>query len=55
MNPDNLGLLIACLTCLVPFIFGAVFGWIMKRRLINLGFPGAVMPKFLRRWILHED
>lgn len=54
MNNTNTGDLQAgitamCLCLLVPFTSGAVAGWLLKGRTIDLGLPWAFLPGFIKR------
>jgi hypothetical protein len=43
------GLTVMCLCLLVPFSVGALAGWLLKGRAINLGLPWAFLPGFIKR------
>ncbi len=45
------GLIMLCLCAYVPFMAGALLAWKLRGRVMRMGFPWAIMPKFLRdRW-----
>lgn len=47
-NSAQLGIGLLCVTCLVPFGLGAWAMWWFRNRLMAYGWPGAILPKFLR-------
>ncbi len=45
------GLLMLCGICLVPFGLGIAATLYWQRRLLRYGWPGALLPGLVRRWI----
>lgn len=48
-EPDpNLGLLLACLCCLVPWTVGFAMAWAWRMRVYQFGWRGSFIPHRLR-------
>lgn len=51
MSNDTLGILFACLCCLVPWSIGFLMAWVLRLRVAANGWRGALVPQWLRaRW-----
>jgi hypothetical protein len=44
MSNDQLGILLACLCCLVPWLVGFVTAWVLRLRVYQHGWKGAFIP-----------
>ncbi len=44
MDNDSLGILLACLCCLVPWGVGFATAWALRLRVFNHGWKGAFIP-----------
>jgi hypothetical protein len=44
MNNDQIGIMLACLCCLVPWLVGFVTAWALNPRVRQYGWRGAFIP-----------
>ena len=50
MNNDTLGIILACLCCLVPWAIGFFTAWLLRLRVYKNGWRAALLPK----WVLDQ-
>lgn len=51
-EPQTQGILALCGCTGAPFALGFFMAWKLRARYQLLGFPGMLLPKFVREWLL---